>query len=161
MNGMYYSTGHILDFMSLRIQRAFVGFPDFKTEINFPIVFFETAGCFSFMMALIPAICEPEHEPEQAYKQVQGSPQEIDQTEVTIPIKILPEDEDKLISTLMRNYLMIIFYFEMVHNAFTLHLLRKFGEVFFFLSPTEFTFRFIDWYIFILSFLFGFIINKI
>ena len=172
MHSFYHSTGHILDFMALRVQRAFVGFPNFKTEINFPIVFFETTGTFALMMALVPfiTIYGKSNEGKNEYKKCKTTPE----SELT-SIKTISEDENdksdkkpansnddsKLEAMIWRNYLMILLCFELSHDGLTKYLITHFDSMFFSMSPTEFTFRFIDWYIFILVFIFEYIIGRI
>jgi hypothetical protein len=163
MNFFYFATNHVLDFMALRVQRAFVGFPEFKTEINFTIVFFETGGTFSLLMGMLPLLTLMHDSLNDTYRYITqepaGIPMEI--TSGTSGVKD-KEDEDKTLEiTLGRNYFMVLFNFEMIHSGLSIYLVTNFSNTFFTMSPIEFTFRFINWYIHILTFSFLFIIGKI
>eukprot|EP00826_Nyctotherus_ovalis_P059215 TRINITY_DN8216_c0_g1_i10.p1 TRINITY_DN8216_c0_g1~~TRINITY_DN8216_c0_g1_i10.p1 ORF type:complete len:751 (-),score=158.97 TRINITY_DN8216_c0_g1_i10:189-2441(-) len=160
MNFFYFATGHVLDFMALRVQRAFVGFPDFKTEINFPIVFFETGGVFSFMMAMLPLLSMMHDSENYKYRQCEQEPSEVPMGNSNS--KEMRGDDNRVLETVIgRNYLMNLFNFEMTHNGLSAYLVRKFSSEFFSMSPTEFTFRFINWYMYILTFGFLYIIGKV
>jgi len=163
MNFFYFATDHILDFMALRVQRAFVGFPEFKTEINFTIVFFETGGAFSLLIAMLPLLTLIDDSFNDTYRHIRQEP-------VYTPVKITSgmcdknnkEDEDKVLEiTLGRNYFMVLFNFEMMHNGLNIYLITNFSDTFFIMSPAEFTFRFINWYAYILTFSFLLIIGRI
>ncbi len=170
MQAMYQVTGHPLDFMSLKIQRAFVGFPEFSTATNFSLVFFETVGVFSFMMVIVPLLRSPTEEtaptgivPNTYKKCDQNDPEavELSPRAETEPVLLPGSDEGRTELQLIKNYLTILLNFEMVHNGMTRYIVMNFSEMFFAVSPIEFTFRFIDWYIYILTFGYAYIIGKI
>ena len=175
MRVIYSITGHTLDFMALKIQRAFVGFPEFSTGINFGLAFFETVGVFSFMLVIVPTICmtpklndvandykECMQSDMEAVEMVSPShPSNESKLEITKPREIQHIEEWKIETIMLKNYLAILLDFEMVHNGFTRYLVSNFNGMFFMVSPIEFTFRFIDWYIYIQIFIYAYILGKI
>ncbi len=157
MQSMFFSTGHVLDFMALRIQRAFVGFPEFNTGTNFTLAFFETVGVFSFMLVIIPTLSGEagnrgnELEPE--------SPSRLNSDGKVTPVQ--SQEEDKTELAMVKNYWTVLLQFEMVHNGLTRFLVVNFSGMFFMVSPVEFTFRFIDWYIYILVTIYAYILGGV
>jgi len=171
---IYHTTGHNMDFMALKIQRAFVGFPEFKTEINFSLAFFETVGTISFMLALIPLTSKSKSPNILArdYKEcvqsdmepvpsiANGASMQIELKLTPVGIGFIQRNEEWIAETvIMRNFLIVLFIYDMVHNGLTWYLTHNFSGKFFMASPTEFTFRFIDAYVYILTFIYGYIIG--
>ena len=164
----YLITRHKLDYLLLRFDRVYVGFPDFRFEINGFIVFFENFGVFSYMMALLPLISMMYESEEDTKKQ--GS--------TYFPLKIVLEshplkkesiEEDKkevkkysaLEMALARNYLMVLLTFELIHNGLTGYLVVYFPKAFPISFPQEAACRILIWYIYLLILGFLFAIAKV
>lgn len=159
---MYINTGHVLDFMALKIHRAFVGFPDFDTKYNYTIAFLDTTSVFTFFMMLVP-ILTIETYPDYCQKLMPNS----NNGNSVEPIYSTPlggeteKVEDEVQFRVIKNYLFILLHMELIHDALTRYLVANFHSWFFPISPVEFTFRIIDWFVFILAFGFTFAIGNI
>ncbi len=160
MQSMFFSTGHVLDFMALRIQRAFVGFPEFSTATNFTLAFFETVGVFSFTLVILPMLSsEFRNQGGNGGEMEPDTPGRLNTEGKVSPMELQEQGKMDLIA--MKNYLTVLLHFEMVHNGLTRFLVVNFSGMFFMVSPVEFTFRFIDWYIYILVLIYAYILGSV
>ena len=159
----FFMSGHEFSYVPLRFERIYVGFPSFKIFINPFIVFFEATGLFTYMLAILPLLtitflsdyCQVE----------QGSsdtPMEAAIGARELKGFVIKESNDRsLEATIARNYLMVLFIFEMLQNGMTGYMLGHFLIDFIRVSPYDFTLRFLDWYVYILVIVFELVIEKI
>jgi len=150
---MFHVTGHVLDFMLPKVERTFVGFPEFNTFISFGIALLDSVGSYSFIILLIPILTN-EHEKENEFTYLNN----IEERQLT-PQKLNDIKNPEL--QISRNYFIILLHFEMIHMGITRFLVANFEKLFFEVARTEFTFRFIDWYIYLAITGCEFIISKL
>jgi len=164
----YFITDHQLNYLLLRFDRIYVGFPHFRVITNFFTAFFETFGAFSYMMALLPLITVMSESEDGTKKR--GNvyfPSKVILESHPLKKEVTEEDKEELKKynaleiTLVRNYLMVLLNFELIHNGFTAHLLIDFVKAFSASFPLEGACRILNWYIYLLTLIFGFAIAKI
>lgn len=156
---MFQNTYHVLDYNAPRIQRAFVGFPIFNDLFTYTIGFFETTSVYTFLMMLVPVLTIESHS-DYFLNLVEPSEKTVALFIQDVPIDEKTEKDDAQMR-IIRNYLIILLHMGLIQIALTRYLVANFEEMFFFISPVEFTFRFMDWYVYILAFGLTFAIGSI
>ncbi|MDR3547429.1 MAG: hypothetical protein P4M11_04000 [Candidatus Pacebacteria bacterium] len=151
---LFYASGHRLDFLSPKIARTFVGFPEFDMIITFSISIVDFATMIMFLIMLLPLATIAAHElsptepqGEQAARNpladMQPMPLDTDQSQKSVSGNNL--EESRAVVSILRNYVIMLLYFDIIQDALSRFLVFNFEERFFQASHTEFTFRFINW----------------
>jgi hypothetical protein len=163
----YLATEHALNYLMLRFSRVYVGFPNFHVATNSINIFFEMFGIFSYTMALVPLLSvingsvSNNQQGITSFLMEIASEQQITKEESTVENKQESLEDTALEITIARNYLMMLINYEVIHDGLTGHLLADYFKLFVAVSPSELTMRFIDWYIYILTIVFEFVIAKL
>jgi hypothetical protein len=157
----YLISGHKLHNAYLNFDRGHVGFPKDNIVINWILVFFETAGTFSYMMTLLPLVTLMSQ--LEVSKKIVSFP-------VTVEVVRLPpaqneakdeKENSALETTIARNFLIVLISFEIMHNGVTSCLIAHSVILFTQTVSIVILIRSINWYICIISCAFIFILNKL
>ncbi len=161
---MFHTTGHVLDFVSPKVQRTFVGFPEFNTAVSFTIAFLDSVGVFTFTTMMTPILTLEGSEDAQRkyYDQItpsrdleQSSPQKESSAATAGAENHVAE------AAVAKNLIAILIHSEATHTAVTRFLAANFDRMFFEASHPEFTLRFFSWYEYILVLFILFVIGKL
>ena len=156
----YMISGHEFNYLYLRYNRVHVGFPERNFIIDSILIFFETSGIFSYMMAILPLVTllnELNDNQSSSYAVMEIATESYALNKEKKEVK----EDNALEITIIRNYLMVLLNLEILHNGMTIHLVINFAKFFTHAVPCEIMFRSLNCFIYILVIVSVFIINKI
>jgi len=143
---IFYASGHVLDFLSPKIKRTFVGFPEFNIIITFTIAIIDFVATTIIMILSIPVHSivinsEANFEP---VKETRTLTFDVGTPKVDTNLKTDKSVMEPILRCI-RNLVVFMLYFDIVQDSYTRFLVFNFEGRFFQASHTEFTFRFINW----------------
>lgn len=159
---IFYDSGHRLDFLSPRLARAFVGFPEFQLVTTFSIVivdFVSTTVLFILLSPLVTACYEAKDDNINGMRMLPSEHTPSGLNPDPDPEKRIVSKEDnisnerdiKMQMTVFANYFAMLAYFDIVQDCYTWFLVYNFEDYFFYASHTEFSFRFINWAMYLIT----------
>ncbi len=153
---LFYASAHRLDFLSPKIARTFVGFPEFNLIITFSIAIIDFVSTSILLLLLLPLVSvnldDRQEETIGKFQPVSEPTSSENEGSITpgnsLAAAADQKGAEKSVLEVVRNYFVMLLYLDVVQDSYSRFLVGEFEQRFFQASHTEFTFRFINWAIY-------------